>query len=159
MKPIPDPDDPGNEEEDPSWESPISLPVTPAGLLNTVFATAQSVHTAWRTCVDDSLVLAETTIVSEFGGNHCRFVEMEYADEESAEETWHDWTVELRLADVFLLAHWRSRVNGSPADWDWCAKEAEDAFIHAAALLGRRVRRGLAVEQPVDSARMPSTRH
>jgi hypothetical protein len=158
MKPEEESDDQGSND-DPSWDAPISVMVTPAGLLNTVFATAQSVHTAWRTCVDDGMVLTETTVVSEFGGNHCRFVEMEYADEEGAEETWHDWTVELRLGEVILLAHWRTRVNGSPSDWDWCAREAENAFIHAAALLGRRVRRGLAIEQPVESSRAASTRH
>ena len=157
MKTTPDPDDPA--AEDPSWDAPVAVTVTPAGLLNTIFASAQSVHTAWRTCVDDSMVLAETTVVSEFGGNHCRFVEMEYAEEENSEDTWHDWTVELRLAEIFLLAHWRARVNGSPADWDWCAREAENAFMHAAALLGRRVRRGLAIEQPPEQTRMPSTRH
>ena len=157
MKPIED--DESARSDDPSWDSPLTITVTPAGLLNTVFATAQSVHTAWRTCVDDSLVMAETTVVSEFGGNHCRFLEMEYADEEVAEDTWHDWTVEMRVGDVFLLAHWRTRVNDSPSDWDWCAREAEDAFIQAAALLGRRVRRGLAIEQPPESTRTPSTRN
>jgi hypothetical protein len=157
MKPLQD-DEPG-ANEDPSWEAPLTVTVTPSGLLNTIFATAQSVHTAWRTCVDDSLVIAETTVVSEFSSNHCRFLEMEYADEEASEETWHDWTVEMRLADIYLLAHWRARVNGSPADWDWCAREAENAFVQAAALFGRRVRRGLAVEQPAESPRTPSTRH
>lgn len=157
MKPLKD-EEPA-ASEDPSWESPLTLGLTPAAVLNTFFASAQSVHTAWRTCVDDTLIVGETTIVAEMNANHCRFVEMEYSDEESAEETWHDWTVELKIGEVFLLAHWRARVNGSPADWEWSANEAERAFINAAALLGRRVRRGLVIEEPAEAARTPSTRH
>ena len=32
-------------------------------------------------------------------------------------------------------------------DWEWCAKEAETAFERGCVLMGKRVRRGLVVEE------------
>lgn len=146
-------------KEEPDWDAPVALNLTPAAIMNTFFASADSVHTGWETCVDDTLVFAETTVVADMSANHCRFVEQEYSDQDTPDESWHDWTVELQLGEVFLLAHWRARISGSPADWEWCAAEAERAFISAAALLGRRVRRGLVVDQPEEPPRTPRTRH
>lgn len=145
--------------EDPSWDEPLTLSLTPAAILNTVFATADNVHTAWQSCVEDHLIVAQTTAVAQMNANHCRLVEQEYADEEVPEETWHDWTVELQISDVYLMAHWRVRVGIAQADWEWCEAEAEKAFIIAAALLGRRVRRGIVVDAATEVPRTPRTRH
>jgi hypothetical protein len=146
-------------KEEPDWDAPLTISLTPAAILNTFFASADSVHTGWETCIEDELIVAETTVVAESSANHCRFIEQEYSDQDSGGESWHDWTVELQIGEVFLLAHWRARISASPADWEWCAAEAERAFTNAAALLGRRVRRGLVVDQPAEPARTPRTRH
>lgn len=145
--------------EDPSWDEPLTLSLTPAAILNTVFSSADNVHTAWQSCVEDHLIVAQTTAVAQMNANHCRLAEQEYADEEVPEETWHDWTVELQINDVYLMAHWRARVGVAQADWEWCTNEAEKAFTLGAALLGRRVRRGIMVEEAAEAPRMPRTRH
>lgn len=146
-------------EEGPGWETPLVLNLTPDALMNTLFVTAESVHTGWRSCVEQRLVVADNTVMDEHSGNHCRLAEQEYADDEQPEAYWHDWTLELRVGEVYVIAHWRARAPGSPADWAWCANEAESAFLQACTLIGRRVRRGILVDEPSNQPRASRTRH
>ena len=85
---------------DPDWDTPLKLTVTPASIIDTVLATADSVHTGEDTCVDQSLVVMETTAIDDQSENYCRFVEQEYVEEEEPEATWHDWAVEIRVENV-----------------------------------------------------------
>jgi hypothetical protein len=146
-------------DESPPWDTPIAVTLTPETIMNTVFSSAGSVHTGWESCVDDALVVEETVVADEASADHCRLAQQEYADSDAADDTWHDWTIELQLGTVYIMAHWRARAPGSPADWDWCATEAEQAFTNACVLLGRRVRRGLLVDMPPHTDRPSRTRH
>lgn len=146
-------------DQEPGWDTPLTLTLTPDALMNTVFVTAESVHTGWQSCVEQRLVVADNTVVDELTGNHCRLAEQEYADDEQPEAFWHDWSLELRVGEVYVIAHWRARAPGSPADWAWCAAEAESAFMQACALIGRRVRRGILVDESSAQPRASKTRH
>jgi hypothetical protein len=99
------------------------------------------------------------TVVDEGSGNHCRLVEQSYAEDDAPEVNWHDWAVELRLGDTYVIGHWRAQDDASPSDWDWCAAEAENAFTRACVLLGKRVRRGLVVDEPMRAPRPARTHH
>lgn len=146
-------------EDEPAWDAPLTVTLTPDTLMNTVFLSAESVHTGWESCVEQRLVVADNHVVEESSGNHCRLAEQEYADDEQPEDFWHDWTLELRIGEVYVIAHWRARSPGSPADWAWCAAEAENAFIQACTLIGRRVRRGILVDESSGQGRASKTRH
>jgi hypothetical protein len=134
------------EDEQPDWSTPLTLTLTPEAIMSTVFGTAEEVHCGWDTCVNSTLLLAETTAVDPLTSNHCRMVEQEYSYDDQPDVTWHDWTVELRIGELYLLAHWRVQVAEAPAMWSWSSNEAESAFMTACTLLGQRVRRGLIVE-------------
>jgi len=144
---------------DPDWDTPLKLTVTPASMIDTILATADSVHTGEDTCVDQSLVVMETTAIDDQSENYCRFVEQEYAEEEEPEGAWHDWAVEIRIDNVMVIGHWRAPASGSPSDWEWCSMEAEKAFTMACVLMGKRVRRGIVIEQPSTAARTSRTHH
>jgi len=144
---------------DPDWDTPLALALTPETIMHTLFASADNVHTGWDTCIDHSLVVVETTAVEDDSGNHCRLVEQEYVEGEAQEVTWHDWSVELKIGDVYVSAHWRAPDNASPAEWEWCASEAESSFSTACVLVGQRVRRGLIIEEPARRSRTPRTHH
>jgi hypothetical protein len=144
---------------EPDWDTPLSLTITPGGIMHALYTSADSVHTGWSTCIEASLVVSETTALDEQGDNHCRLVEQEYVEDESPDVTWHDWAVELKIGDVYLVAHWRTQVSASPAEWEWCAEEAEKAFVASCVLMGKRVRRGLVIEEPPDNPRPARTRH
>ncbi len=74
----------------------------------------------------------DTIAHEDNGDNYCRYVEQEYVEDEATEDTiWHDWTVELKLGETFVVAHWRAQVGGSPSEWDWCERESEKAFAVA----------------------------
>jgi hypothetical protein len=133
---------------EPDWDTPLNLSVTPALLIHALFGSATTVHTGWSSCVDDGLALADLVSVDEGTGNYCRLVEQEYMEEDNEEVLWHDWAVELRLGNVLITGHWQIQVSTSPMDWDWCAREAENAFEKACVLFGRRIRRGVGVEDP-----------
>ncbi len=148
-----------NHEMDPDWDTPVRLTLTPAAIIDTVFFTADSVHTGDQSCVDQSLVVMETTAIDDQSENYCRFVEQEYMEEEETEVTWHDWAVEIRIEDVMVVGHWRATVTGSPSDWEWCATEAEKAFATACVLVGKRVRRGIVVDTPSAAPRPSRTHH
>lgn len=153
-------DDDYEAGDEPGWDVPMRFTLTPDLLMKTLFATAESVHTGWQTCVEGRLVVADNTVMDEGTGNHCRLAEQEYADEEQPDDYWHDWTVELRIGEVMVIAHWRALAPGSPADWSWCANEAESAFTQACMLIGRRARRGIMVEEsPSSTPRASKTRH
>lgn len=145
--------------DDPDWDTPLTFMLTPAAIIHSLFATADAVHTGWDTCIDHTLAVTETTVVDEASGNHCRLVEQEYVETEGAEENWHDWSVELKIGATYVSAHWRVLTTGSPSDWDWCAGEAEKAFMNACVLFGRRVRRGLVIDEASHSGREPRTHH
>lgn len=148
-----------NIRDEPSWDAKLTVTLTPSAIMNTVFASADGVHTGWGSCIDEALVAAETTVVDERGANHCRLTEQEYGDREAPDDTWHEWSVELRIGEVYVIAHWRVRVSGSRADWDRCEAEAEAAFVQTCSLLGKRVTRALVIEEPSEPPRASRTRH
>lgn len=151
--------DPMETDGDPEWDAPLELRLTPAAIIHALFATADSVHTGWESCIDNSLVVEDLNVSDEGGRNHCRLARQGYVEQEEPEENWTDWTVEIRLGEVYLVAHWRTRESSVPADLDWCSKEAERAFANACVLVGKRVRRGLVVEDPPRAKERPSRTH
>lgn len=149
-----------NETEgDPDWEAQLPLSLTPSALIHTLLWSADAVHTGWESCIEHDLVLSEINAIDELSDNHCRLVEQEYLDDEQAEITWHDWAVELKIGNVFVAGHWRAQADTNLADWDWCVGEAEKAFTSACVLVGKRVRRGLAVDAPTGMHRVGRTHH
>lgn len=140
---------------EPDWDTPLHFTLTPALVIHALFGTASSVHTGWSSCIEDSLVLSDLMAMDERTGNYCRLVEQEYMEDEKEETVWHDWAVELRLSKLLITGHWQAQVNTSPMEWEWCAREAEKAFSHACALFGKRVRRGLSVEDPTPAGGEP----
>ncbi len=144
-----------NENEqpnEPDWDTPLSVVLTPAWLIHALFHTANSVHTGWGSCVDPRLVVTETRAEAPDSPNYCRLVEQEFVEEEGpdmAETTWHDWVVEVAIERVVVTGHWQIPVNSPPLEWDWCAAEAEKAFDKACMLFGKRVGRALTlIEEP-----------
>ena len=144
---------------EPDWEIPLTVTVTAASVIDTVFATAFSVHTGTESCINTELSVAEIVAPDDNGGNFSRYVEQEYAEDSDPEAMWHDWTVELKIDATFVVGHWWTRASGSPADWEWCAKEAEQAFRQAALFVGKRVRKGLVVEHTSWSSERSSRVH
>ena len=142
---------------DPDWDSPLTLNVTPAGLAGALFSSADEVHTAWQSCVDQNLIVAESVAHDAHTANYCRLVEQEY-EEEGSEGIWHDWCVELRIGEVFVSGHWRLPTDAHGSDWTWSNEEAQRAFTAGCVLFGRRVGRTVYVEEPLESG-PPPTRH
>ena len=151
--------EPLDADADPDWDEPLELRLTPAAIIHALFASADSVHTGWESCVEGSLVVEDVTVNDERAGNHCRLVKQTYVEQEEPEEMWTDWTVEVRFGQVFVSGHWRTRESSVPADLDWCAAEAEKAFAGSCVLVGKRVRRGFIVEDPPRATDRPSRTH
>lgn len=146
---------------DPDWETPLSVTVTPAALIDTIFATAFSVHTGTQSCVGEQDALVEIVAPDDNGGNFCRYVEQEYSEDSDPEAIWHDWTVELRIGQVLVVGHWWARVGAdNHSEWEWCEEKAGQAFRDAALFVGKRVRKGLVVEDaPWSSERASRVHH
>ena len=140
---------------DPDWDTPLQLVVTPAIFVHGLLETATAAHTGWRSCIDEEAILNQLVALDDAGHNAVRLVEQEFADEQDAEVMWHDWTVELCIGKVFIVGHWQVRVGAPASEWEWHARQAEQAFERACLLLGRRVRRGLWVEDPAPRAVPP----
>jgi hypothetical protein len=151
------------EEQDrnePDWESPLHLKLTPALLIHALMGTASAVHTGWSSCIDENLVVSSVVSMDDGAGSYVRLAEQEFY-EEDPEVVWHDWTLEIRVGSVLTTGHWQVPVSAPPMEWEWQAKESERAFERACLLVGRRVRRGLVVEEPAPSEQLPprSSRH
>lgn len=147
-----------DETTEPDWDTQLDLRLSAGGLIHALFATASSVHTGWSSCVDRTLVTSDISTLDEKTGNYCRLAEQEFVEDDSEEDLWHDWTVELRLGEVIVTGHWQIPANSSPMEWEWCAQEAEAAFDKACALFGKRIRRGIGVEEPDPQAVAPKPR-
>ena len=145
------------DDMEPDWDTALAVTLTPAAIAHVLFGSAPQVHTGWDTCIDPQLAVAELLAVDDLSGNHCRLVQQEYEEEDSGETVWHDWAVELKLKEIYVSAHWRAEVGGSGADWEWCVTEAERAFTQACLLVGKRVLRGMVVEEMPGAP--PITRH
>jgi hypothetical protein len=151
------------EEQDrnePDWESPLHLKLTPALLIHALMGTASAVHTGWSSCIDENLVVSSVVSMDDGAGSYVRLAEQEFY-EEDPEVVWHDWTLEIRVGSVLTTGHWQVPVSAPPMEWEWQARESERAFERACLLVGRRVRRGLVVEEPAPSEQLPprSSRH
>ncbi|MCP5142616.1 MAG: hypothetical protein H6926_03245 [Chromatiales bacterium] len=151
----------GNEfqgdEFEPDWDLPINLSLTANGIIHALFANARQVHTGWESCIDPSLVVFELT-TEDASGNVCRLVEQEFETDDG--QNWHDWSVELKLGNTYVVGHWQLALEGSYADWDWCGDESAKAFEKACVLLGKRVRRGIGIEDaPMDTPPPSAHRH
>jgi hypothetical protein len=136
-----------DSSNEPEWDIPLSITLTPGGMIHSLFNTASAVHTGWDSCVDPSMVLMDLSTVDDRTGNYCRLVEQEFVEDGQEDVVWHDWAVEVRVGEVLVTGHWQIQVNSSPMDWDWCAREAERAFDKACLLLGRRSRRSVVVDE------------
>ncbi len=148
-----------NSPNEPDWDTPLELSLTPALIIHALFPSAESVHTGWRTCVDAGLVVSDLSAMDERTGNYCRLAEQEFVEDGEEEVVWHDWAVELRLGELLIAGHWYVQANGPAMEWEWCAREAESAFDKACVLLGRRVRRAIAVEELGMQTPPPKGRH
>ena len=153
-----------NQEQDatePDWDSPLQIKLTPSLLIHALMATASAVHTGWSSCIDEKLVVSGVVSMDDEAGNYVRLAEQEFYEDEDPDVIWHDWTLEIRIGKVLTTGHWQVPVTGSPMDWEWQAAEAEKAFDRACLLLGRRVRKGLVVDEPAPSELPPprSSRH
>ncbi len=146
------------EEKDlsePDWDSPLTLRLTPSLLIHALMSTASAVHTGYSSCVDDKLVVNSVVSMDDTVGNYVRLVEQEFYEDEDPETVWHDWTLEISIGDVLTTGHWQVPNNSSPMEWEWNAGQAEKAFGRACVLLGRRVRQGLVVDDPVPMEKPP----
>jgi hypothetical protein len=141
---------------EPDWDTPLNLRLTPALLIHALMPTASAVHTGYSTCVDDKLVVNNLVSMDDTIGNYVRLVEQEFFEDEDPETLWHDWTLEISIGKVLTTGHWQIPSNAPPMDWEWNAREAEKAFDRACLLLGRRVRRGLVVDDPLPMEQPPT---
>jgi len=137
------------EVTEPDWDSPLTLKLTPALLMHSLMTTATAVHTGYASCVDDKLVVNDLISMDGSVGNYVRLVEQDFYEEEDPETVWHDWTLEISIGKILTTGHWQISANASPMEWEWTAREAEKAFGRACVLIGRRVRQGLVVDEPV----------
>lgn len=145
---------------EPDWETPLSITTTPALLIHALLGTASAVHTGWASCVDESLVLSNVVAMDDAVGNYVRLVEQEFVEDGKPDQVWHDWALEVRIGTVLITGHWQFEVAAHPSDWDWNGREARRAFERACVLIGRRVRRTLAVEDPMPAEAVPrASRH
>lgn len=149
-----------SDTAEPDWETPLPLTLTPALIIHSLMATASAVHTGWTSCVDDSLVLSELVSMEDQSGNYIRLVEQEFVEDDQPDTVWRDWTLEVRIGRVLTTGHWQFPASAHPSEWEWGQREASRAFERACLLVGRRVRRTLAVEEPEPSDRTPrASRH
>ncbi|NEX22528.1 hypothetical protein G3480_19820 [Thiorhodococcus mannitoliphagus] len=145
---------------EPDWDTPLSLTTTPGLIMHALMGTASAVHTAWSSCIDDTLVLSNQVAMDDQAGHYVRLVEQEFVEEDQPGQLWHDWTLEVRIGSVLTTGHWQFAANAHPSEWEWNAREASRAFERACVLLGRRVRRSLVVEEPVQFEDVPrASRH
>jgi len=133
---------------EPDWNTPLTVRLSPAHLIHALMTTASAVHTGYASCVDDKLAVNSLLAMDDTVGNYVRLVEQEFYEDEDPETVWHDWTLEISIAKVLTTGHWQVPTDAPPMEWEWNAREAEMAFDRACLLLGRRVRRGLAVDDP-----------
>ncbi|NEV62130.1 hypothetical protein [Thiorhodococcus minor] len=145
---------------EPDWDTPLSLTITPGLIIHALMGTASAVHTGWSSCIDDTLVLSNQAAMDDQAGNYVRLVEQEFVEEDQPGQLWHDWTLEIRVGSVLTTGHWQFAANAHPSEWEWNAREAGRAFERACVLLGRRVKRIFAVEEPVQLEEVPrASRH
>lgn len=149
-------DDKGPGDE-PDWATPLNLTLTPSLLIHALMGTASAVHTGWSSCVEDSLVLSNLVAMDDSAGNYVRLAEQEFVEDGKPELVWHDWTLEVRIGPVLTTGHWQFEASAHPADWEWNAREARNAFERACVLLGRRVRPTLVVDEPAVVEPVPRT--
>jgi hypothetical protein len=148
------------QTQDPDWDIPLTLKLTPELIVHALMQSASAVHTGWESCIDEATAANALVAMDDRGANSVRLVEQEFADENDAEAGWHDWAVEVRIGKIIVTGHWQLRTNAAPLDWEWHADEAEKAFERACVLIGRRVRRGLVIEEPMPRDLPPrSARH
>ena len=148
------------DDYDSEWETPLTLNLSVGTVIDTVFATADAAHVGRESCVDPQLMVVEVVAHDDHSDtNYCRYSEQEYHEGENANTVWHDWTVELHFNAIIITAHWRAKTNGRRSDWKRCAEEAEKAFVAASVLVGKRVRRGVVVEQSSYKLRTSRTQH
>lgn len=145
---------------EPDWDTPLSLTITPALLIHALMGTASAVHTGWTSCVDDTLLLSNLVAMDDNAGNYIRLAEQEFVEDEQPETLWHDWTLEVRIGSLLTTGHWHCPSTAHPSEWDWNAREASRAFERACTLIGRRVRRAMAVDEPTPADPVPrASRH
>lgn len=151
---------PDSDPSEPDWDSPLPLALTPSLVIHALMHTASAVHTGWTSCIDDKLVLSNALAMDD-AGSYVRLVEQEFYEDEDPETVWHDWTVEIRIGQILTTGHWQIPTTASPMEWEWNGRHAEQAFEKACVLIGRRVRRALAVEEPAEAEPSPprTSRH
>jgi hypothetical protein len=148
------------QSDEPDWDSPLQFTLTPGLLIHALMGTATAVHTGWESCIEEGLVVSDVVAMDDSAGTSIRLTEQEFYEDNNPDNVWHDWALEIRNGKVLTTAHWQILTTANPAEWEWHGREAERAFERACVLLGKRVRRALAVEEPMPTDAPPrASRH
>ena len=147
---------------EPEWDAPIGLEVTPRAIIECVFWNADAVHTGYESCIesetrDRGIQSPTTTTATTTVATSNRSTWKTRPPEET---TWHDWTVELKLGEVFVVAHWRVLVGGSPTLTGTGASGSRRRRSPiASVLVSKRVRKYTVVDTSSFGPRPPRTHH
>lgn len=128
----------GNKPIQPDWDAPLALTISANDIMQGVLdAPTMMVNFNSLISTDED----RQDLVAESANGT---VSVRMAEREGGESV--DFIVEIEVGNTFIYGAWTASFADGDAEYEFAKRKAEDAFIRAAALAGKRVRRGLIVE-------------
>lgn len=123
----------------PDLDEPLPLVITPNEIFNACLYGSHVVDADFSTDVVPNVATEVLVAENKRTGNSARFARLNLAE-------FPQYVVELQIGNVFITGSWQwPAAEASQTEIEYCKEKAQNAFIQAAALIGKRVERGLII--------------
>jgi hypothetical protein len=123
----------------PNLNDPVSLDITPNEIFSTCLYGAHVTDANFSSSIIESAASEVLVAENKRTGNSTRFARLNFSE-------FSQYLVEVQIGNAFISGSWEWTVGvATPMEIEYFKEQAQNAFMQGAALIGKRVERGLIV--------------
>jgi hypothetical protein len=123
----------------PNLDDPVCLDITPNEIFSTCLYGAHVTDANFSSSIVESAASEVLVAENKRTANSARFARLNFSE-------FSQYVVEVRIGTVFISGSWDWTVGeATPMEIEYFKEQAQNAFVQGAALVGKRVERGLIV--------------
>jgi hypothetical protein len=123
----------------PAFNEALPLVITPHEIFETCLHGAHAVNADFTSAVIPDVATEVLIAENKRTGNAARFARLNLVE-------FPQYVVEVQIGNVFVAGSWQwPEAETDQMQVEYCREQARNAFVYAAALIGKRVERGLIV--------------
>lgn len=132
----------------PNFNAPLACGLTPAEIISAVMRDPDDSGAFFGTSIDPNTFDVVNTVDNDRTGFVVRvgYREETLVQPDNSEELLVTYICELQVGDVFVFGAWNINATlGGASETEWAKNKAEEAFLRASTVIGKRTERQIVV--------------